>query len=171
MLVLAIYFAFKPRLALTLFLLGLPVVCEAALWVARSDTARRRLALALALALAVPSALAFDPDARRGAIETMAAERQRLVRFLDKRFPLDAPVAMPTAWHVGVETDRPMYGMRVTIKHQDTPALVRMLVELGVVAAATNNRQSEAVDYAKAMSQLYDRHVVIGRWSVFFNVD
>jgi hypothetical protein len=168
LIVLSIYFAFKARLGITLFLLGPPALCEVVLWLAGSEQRRRRVALALALLLAVPSLAVFRPRAGHASIEMLAKERQRLVRFLDRRFAAGEAVAMPTAWHVGVETERPLVGMKVTVKHQDSAAVLQMLDELGVVAVATNNRHQDGLDYARALSMIYVQHVVLGRWSIFF---
>jgi hypothetical protein len=56
----------------------------------------------------------------------------------------------------------------VTVKHQDSAAVLQMLDELGVVAVATNNRHQDGLDYARALSMIYVQHVVLGRWSIFF---
>jgi len=168
LMVLAIYFAFKPRLALTLFLLGPATMCEVALWLTSRWPRQRLVAASLALALAVPALLAFHPRARFGAIEGAASERARLTRYLDRRFPPDAPIAMPTAWHVGVETARPVYGMKVTVKRQTSQDVLDMIEEHGIVAIATSNRLESGLEYARVLVEIFPNPHIIGSWSVFF---
>ncbi len=168
LMVLAIYFAFKPRLALTLFLLGPPTICEVALWLGRTQRGRQVISVVLALALIVPSALSFDPDRGARAREGAAAERAQLIRFLDKRFPNGEAVAMPTAWHVGVETDRPMYGLQVTAQRKGIAAALEMVEQYDIAAVVANLRRPGGVEYAQAFNRVYRKSRTVGDWAVFF---
>jgi hypothetical protein len=165
---LAIYFAFKPRLALTLFLLGPPAVCEVLLWLARRSRALRVAAWGLAFLLAVPSALAWKPRAGLAAIESAAAERARLVQFLDRQFPDGEPIGMPTGWDLGVETDRPVYGLRVTDQRLGLEAALAMVPKYRLVALVANLRNPEGIEYVADFARVYRRQRKVGNWGVFF---
>jgi hypothetical protein len=165
---LAIYFAFKPRLALTLFLLGPPAVCEVALWLARPWPALTRAsAWTLAVFLGVAPLLSFDRRAERYLIEIAASERRRLVAFLDRELQPDQPIALPTGWDIGVETDRRVYGLQITAQRVNMEAALAMIPRYGIAAAVVDPRSDLGKEFGRALSYAYPRYRTVGNWVVF----
>ena len=117
----------------------------------------------------MPAIATFDRRSERYLIETAADERQRLVRFLDREFPGGEPIAMPVGWDIGVETDRPVYGLQVTAQRATVEAALEMIPRYGIVAAVIDPRASLGKEFGGVFSRTFPRYQAVGNWVVFFD--
>jgi hypothetical protein len=108
--VLCIYFGFRDRLVLPIFILALVAAAECALLLARRvPHARAEIAVAVLL-LALP-VLDFRPRASWDRIETAHTVTTELCTALASRLVPGERVAAPVGWHYSVYLDRPVWSL------------------------------------------------------------
>ena len=163
---LSVYFAFKPRLVIPIFLLLLPAVCEVLLLVLGKVAPRRVAAWCVAALVVVPALLDFEPQDWRKAIESTHGQRAELLRRIDREFPPGAPIAAPLGWHLGVHTDRPVYSLDIVGERQGPAFALKLIEKHGIVAVATNQRRRTGRKYADLLEPLYPK-AHVGNWVVF----
>jgi hypothetical protein len=163
---LAVYFAFKPRLALPVFLLLLPAVCEVVLMVLGRFAPRRVAAWTVAALLVVPAALAFDPVGRREEARREHEAAEKLIARIEKRFPGEQPLGAPLGWHIGVHTDRPVYSLQIVAQRKGPDAVFDLIDRHGIAVVATHRKRRSAQSYAQLLGQRYEA-IQAGNWLLF----
>jgi hypothetical protein len=108
--VLLVYFGFRDRLVLPIWILALPATAECALLLARrAFRARAEIAVAV-LFLALP-VLDFRPRAGWDRIEKAHAVTTELCAALAAKLAPGERVAAPVGWHYSVYLDRPVWSL------------------------------------------------------------
>jgi hypothetical protein len=117
--VLLLYFGFRERLVLPLYLIALPASADAlAALLARAAGARVARVL-VALALVLLALLDLDPRTDRERAErTDRLYRSTCAAFAEHLAP-DAVLAAPVGWHYAVYLDRPVYSLFFAVRRAD----------------------------------------------------
>ena len=163
---LAVYFAFKPRLALPVYLLLLPAFCEVVLLVLGRFTPRRIAAWAVAALLVVPAALAFDPSGRRAQARREHEAAEKLVARIETRFPGREPLGAPLGWHIGVHTPRPVYSLQIAALRKGPASAFDVIDQHGIAVVATHRKRPSGMSYAQLLGERYEA-TRAGTWLLF----
>ncbi len=114
-LVLLVYFGYRDRLVLPIWVLALPAAAECALLLARR-VVRERATIAVAVLLLALPALDFRPRAGWDRIEKTHATYVELCSALATKLgPVDR-VAAPIGWHYSVYLDRPVWSLFFAVR-------------------------------------------------------
>jgi 4-amino-4-deoxy-L-arabinose transferase-like glycosyltransferase len=164
---LAIYFAFKTRLALPAFLLLFPTFVDTSMWLlGKARLARPAPWIAVAL-VAVIGALDFHPFGHWPTLEKAHRNQRRVAKYCRETFPDGAPLAAPIGWHYGVHMpERRVYSMRIiTTRKSFDDAMARMR-ERDVAGILCSTSPGEGL-YLRAYSKLFEQGQRIGDHVVF----
>ncbi len=164
---LAIYFAFKARLALPAFLLLLPTTVDTLMWLLRkAKLARPAPWIAVGLVAALGAA-DFHPFGQWPAIEQAHRNHRRVAKYCREVFPEDAPLAAPIGWHYGVHMpERSVYSMRVITARRSFQEAMRDVRERGVAGVVCSVNPGEGL-YLEAYGNLYGKGMRIGSHVIF----
>jgi hypothetical protein len=164
---LAVYFAFKARLALPAWLLLFPMFVDTLVWLLqKARLARPAPWIALGVVVLI-GALDFHPFGRWPAIEQEHKNYRRVAKFCRETFSDSAPLAAPIGWHYGVYMpERRVYSMRViTARKSFEDAMARMR-EHGVAGVLCSTRPGEGL-YLQAYGKIYETGQKLGEHIVF----
>lgn len=132
--VLLVYFGFRDRLVLPIYLVALVSACDGVLLVARRAGVARSAAVALAAVLWVRPLVDFHPragwDDLRKAHELYVANAEALTRELGP----DARVATVVGWHWSVYLDRPVWSTFFVARRSGDAAVEALLERLEIDA-------------------------------------
>lgn len=158
LLVVGTYFAFKPRLVLPLFLLGVAASAEAlALLVAKSPR-RRVYEHGLGCVLLLVAGLFYRPPQLQ-AIEGRDRMRHEVTARLRELTPPGSVLAASTGWDLGVYLpERDTVSLRFAFKQEGGPGLLRVIEERGVQFLALYDPWQEDKAILKALSRLAPDH-------------
>jgi hypothetical protein len=139
--VLLVYFGFRDRLALPLWLIALPAAVEAFVWIfgARTGPLLARAVAAGAL-LALPF-LDFRPRAGWDRIEAQHRFYERYAAEVAAAVPPEKRVASAIGWHLSVYLDRPVWSLFFGMRRAGGPAgLFDVLQRRSIDAVALSPR-------------------------------
>jgi hypothetical protein len=114
--VLLLYFGFKPRLVLPLFLIALPATADAAAWVLGRWTGMRVARGTLAVGFAALALTSLDVRSRHAHIEQVHDLYQATCAGFEANLAPDAVVASPVGWHYSVYLDRPVFSLFFAVR-------------------------------------------------------
>jgi hypothetical protein len=167
--VIAIYFSFRPRLVLPVYLLMLPAACEAVLWSLRKFGARvaTPATWAVAALVAVPQVLDFEPGKNEAGLRRAQVSRMRLLAYVEDTLPPGAPIAAPLGWHLGADADRPVYNLQIVSQRLGLEPALELIPRHGIVAVVANQRNKTGIRFAAVLRERYGPGRRVGDWAVF----
>lgn len=119
--VVLVYFGYRARLALPIWLLALPCVAECALLVARRFTSERVAITCASIAIAVFPLVDFHPRRGWDRIERDHRVYTEAAEAIDAALAPDARVAAPIGWHYAVFLDRPVHSLFFAMRRSGGP--------------------------------------------------
>lgn len=119
--VLLIYFGFRDRLVLPLYLVLLPAAAEGLLTILRVRIGGRTAAVMVAVALLALPFLDFRPRAGWDRIEAQHAFYERYAAEVAGVLKPTDRVASPIGWHLSVYLDRPVWSLFFAIRRAQGP--------------------------------------------------
>lgn len=142
---LSIYFAFKPRLALPAYLLLLPAAIDTLQWgLARVSGERLARGLVTA-ALLVGTVTWYKPLGEWPFLREEHEAYLEVARVVERRFPGDEPLAAPHGWHYQVYFERPVYSMRIIATRLNERVALERTRQRGVVGAVVGDGPDESL--------------------------
>jgi hypothetical protein len=142
--VLLVYFGFRDRLALPIWVLALPAAAEGALVLARRPLGERNATLAAAGVLLALPVLCFHPRRDWDRIEAAHAFYQRYAAEVRAAVPEDVRVASQIGWHLSVYLDRPVWSLFFAARRAGGPAGALAVVERHGIGAIALSPRIEA---------------------------
>lgn len=134
LLVLSLYFAFRPRLALPTLVLILPAAVETLQWMLTRLGGARAAQVTSAAVLLAAAAFVFEPGVHRAEIERQHAGFVSVRAHVAAHVPAGAPLAAPIGGHYGVYLeDHPVRTLQLVAKRRGYGSAVARALEHGVV--------------------------------------
>lgn len=109
--VLLVYFGFRERLVLPIFLVAFSAAAEVALSLLRRFTTLRTARIAVATAIGALALFDFKPREGWDEIEAAHGAYQELAHAVDDNVPRTAVLASSIGWHDSLYFDRPVYSL------------------------------------------------------------
>lgn len=119
--VLLVYFGFRDRLALPLWLVVLPAAAEGLLVLARSRSGGALATAIVAAPLVVLPLLDFRPRSGWDRVEAQHVFYERFAAEVAAAVPADRRVASPIGWHLAVFLDRPVWSLFFSMRRAGGP--------------------------------------------------
>lgn len=151
LMVLSVYFAFRPRLVLPALLFVLPAAVETLQWLLGRALGERRARAGTTVALAALGAVVFHPLGNFPEIEQGHRGYLALAQAVEERFPPGVPLGAPLGWHYAIYLEgRRVHSAEVLAKRRGWRAGLARLREHGVEGlladeAAADGRFGERV--------------------------
>ena len=129
--ILAVYFAYQPRLAIPLLMLGLAAVADTLLWILRRFLPARVATGIVTLGLLTLLARDF----RRPSWEAVRLGHEHLAsacEYIERSIPEEQGLSARQGWHLSVLLDRPVWSTHMVMRREGAAGAVRMLDRHGV---------------------------------------
>ncbi len=157
LMVLFIYFGFRDRLALPLWLVVLPAATEGLLVLLRARIGTITATAVVAVALAALPFLDFRPRAGWDRIEAEHAFYERYAAEVRAAVPPDQRVASQIGWHLSVFLDRPVWSLFFAARRAGGPEGALQAIERhGIDAIALSPRIAADKSIAPWLAQRMD---------------
>ena len=169
--VLALYFGFRPRLLLPVWILMFLTAVESGERLLERALPRVWARRALAAAVLVFGALDFDPWSWRPSVAGNHAQLAEVTDYLEEAYPESEAFAAVRGWDYGVFLERPVYGLRLVANRRGAEAVWDLIVERGVGALVEDTEGMGVGPVLAGMRERFSLERSFGRYRVYRVVD
>lgn len=167
LLVLAVYFGFRPRLVLPVWILIFLCTVEAGGWAlarALGPAWGARAAATLALLIGLAD---FDPWSWRPEVARTHAQLAEVAAYLDRTYPDCESFGAVRGWDYGVFLDRPVWGLRLVANRRGEEAVRELIEERGICAVIEDMDGMGVGRALSAMRASFELDVSFERYRVY----